>query len=659
MELAGAGVELPVIVDVRPKVSAWGRRASNAGIECLAGRAVIDTGGDTALTSVTVARLDRGRPTGNTTTIECDLLAVSGGWNPALQLYSFPGGRLRYVPEAAWFLPAEPVPGVEVIGAASGTLGLRAALDSGVMAGSRAAYSAGFPTTAEATKHTVQAETEDPILPLWMVPPMAGDPGDLHFVDLQRDATVADIQAAVAAGMRYPEHVKRLDDHRHRERPGAHVHRQRGGHPRRADRPVPRDHRPDRVPAADRAGVVRSHGGPVPRRSVRSDPADAGPRVACRPRGDVRERRPVEARAGLSAPGESFEDAVLRECRSVREGVGIMDVSTLGKIDVQGPDAGAFLDRMYTNTFSNLKVGASRYGLMCHPDGMVFDDGTTTRLAEDRFYMTTTTGNAAAVLDWLEEWSQTEWPEMQVRFTSVTDQWAATAIVGPRSRELLGRLAPGLDVGPDAFPWMTVREAVVAGIPARVFRISFSGELAYEVNVPCWYGQALWDAVLGAGGDLGVTPYGTEAMHVLRAEKGYFIAGQDSDATTTPYDLGLDWMVSRKKWFIGRRSLARPAMHDPDRRQLVGFLPEDPDELVPEGTPLPAAPLGIAASGTAGHITSSYRSAALGRTFALGMLAGGHARIGTSVTADVDGRSVQLAVTEPVFWDPENRRRDG
>jgi sarcosine oxidase subunit alpha len=231
--------------------------------------------------------------------------------------------------------------------------------------------------------------------------------------------------------------------------------------------------------------------------------------------------------------------------------------------------------------------------------------------------------------------------------------------VGPRSRELLARLAPDLDVSAEAFPFMTVRPATVAGLPARVFRISFSGELAYEVNVPSWYGHALWDAIHTAGAELAITPYGTEAMHVLRAEKGYVIVGQETDGTVTPLDLGLDWMLSKRKWYIGRRSLQRPAMLASDRRQLIGLLPEDPEEWLPEGAALPARANGAGAAGTAGHVTSSYRSAALRRTFAMAMLAGGRERIGGTAVVDVDGREVRAAITRPVFYDPENLRRDG
>jgi sarcosine oxidase subunit alpha len=586
---------------------------------------VADTTGGEALTSVSIARLRAdGLFEGTPLEIACDLLAVSGGWNPALQLYSYPGGRLRYDRKLAAFVPGAQVPRVEVVGRAAG---------EGLGVGG--------------------------IEPIWMVPPIDGDSGDRHFVDLQRDATVAGLREAVGIGLRYPEHVKRWttigtgnDQGRTSAVNEIGILSELTGQP--LETLAPTAFRPPAVPVS-----FTTMAGPY--RGKLFDPIRPTPahdsHVAL---GAVFENVGQWKRAwAYPRAGESFDDAVVRECRAVREGVGMMDVSTLGKIDIQGSDAAIFLDRIYTNAFSTLKVAHSRYGLMCRADGMVLDDGTTTRLADERFFMTTTTGGAAAVLDWLEEWSQTEWPELDVRFTSVTDQWAATAIVGPRSRELLGRLAPDLDASAAAFPFMTVRDATVAGLQARVFRISFSGELAYEVNVPSWYGRALWDAVHDAGQDLGITPYGTEAMHVLRAEKGYVIVGQETDGTVTPLDLGLDWMISKKKWFIGRRSLARPAMVAPDRRQLVGLLPENPDQLLPEGAALPARANEIADAGTAGHVTSSYRSAALGRTFAMGLLAGGRGRIGSTAVVAVDGRDVRATVTAPTFYDPENLRRDG
>ncbi|MGH3645857.1 MAG: glycine cleavage T C-terminal barrel domain-containing protein, partial [Micromonosporaceae bacterium] len=354
--------------------------------------------------------------------------------------------------------------------------------------------------------------------------------------------------------------------------------------------------------------------------------------------------------------GEDMEQAVLRECRAAREDVAAMDASTLGKIELQGADVGEFLDRIYTGVFSTLKVGRAKYGVMCKADGMVLDDGTTTRLAEDRWLMTTTTGNAAAVLDWLEEWLQTEWPSLDVRCTSVTEHWATVALVGPRSREVLAGLAPGLDVSKENFRFMDVREAEVTGLPARVFRISFSGELAYEINVPSWYGPALWDAVMAAG----ATPYGTETMHVLRAEKGFVIVGQETDGTVTPQDLGMGWAVSKKKPdFVGKRSHQRVDTARDGRKQLVGLLPDDATTVLAEGAQLVAAPDPTPPAPMHGHVTSSYRSAALERPFALALVTDGAARHGETLYAVEGDQVTPVTITEPVLYDKEGARRDG
>ncbi|MGH7095038.1 MAG: sarcosine oxidase subunit alpha, partial [Stellaceae bacterium] len=273
-------------------------------------------------------------------------------------------------------------------------------------------------------------------------------------------------------------------------------------------------------------------------------------------------------------PGEDMAATVRRECLAVREGVALFDASTLGKIEVCGPDAGEFLDRLYINRWDDLAASRCRYAVMCRDDGMVFDDGVGARLDRARFLVTTTTGNAAAVLDWFEEWRQTEWPELDVFCTSLTEEWANATLAGPRSRDILAALAPGLDLGD--FPFMTMREADIAGIPARIFRISFSGELSYEINVPGDFGLALWQRLA----DAGATPYGTEAMHVLRAEKGYFMVGHETDGSVTPLDLGLDRWIAPDKDFLGKRSLARTDLARPDRKQLVGLFPDDPKVML-------------------------------------------------------------------------------
>ena len=307
---------------------------------------------------------------------------------------------------------------------------------------------------------------------------------------------------------------------------------------------------------------------------------------------------------------------------------------------------------------STLKVGMVRYGVMCGVDGMVIDDGTVMRLAEDRFQVFTTTGGAAHILDWMEEWLQTEWPHLKVRLTSVTDQWATFPVVGPKSRDVVGAVFRDLDVSNDAFPFMAWRDTHLDGVPVRVARVSFSGELAFEVNVNAWHAPAVWDRLLAAGEKFDITPYGTETMHVLRAEKGYPIIGQDTDGTITPQDLGMDWAVSKKKPdFIGKRSFTRAENLNPMRKQFVGLLPLDretgptgglADHRRSDGGILPPPPVPML-----GHVTSSYRSAELGRPFGLALVKAGRSRIGDTLHVPVDGTLVAVEVTGSVLVDPK------
>ncbi|WP_427923994.1 sarcosine oxidase subunit delta family protein [Streptomyces sp. cg40] len=659
LDLASAGIHIAAIVDTRPSENGpteWARRAREASIEVFTGHAVVATEGTPRLSAVTVAPY--AETTGTTRHFAADLLLVSGGWNPVAHLFSQAGGKLRYDDTLGSFVPDTCRQAVEVAGSANGALDLAEVLAQGAAAGTRAIEAEGYTAEAPNLPQVPAEPAPTPAMQVFLVPSATEAP---RFVDLQRDVTVADLTRATSAGLNSVEHTKRYTTAGTANDQGKTSGILASG------------------VVAELLGVDVSSLGTTTFRPPYTPVSFAT--LAGRDRGALHD--PIRTTAlhdwhvmqgalfenvgqwkrpwYYPQDGEDMETAVLRECAAAREGVAFMDGSTLGKIDVQGPDAPVFLDRLYTNMMSNLKVGMIRYGVMCRPDGMVFDDGTAIRLAPDRYLVTTTTGNAAAVLDWMEEWHQTEWPELRVHCASVTEQWATVALVGPRSREVLGSLAPQLAVGNDDFPFMAWRDTTVAGIEARVCRISFSGELAYEINVSPWEALALWEALYEAGAPFGITPYGTETMHVLRAEKGYPIIGQDTDGTVTPHDLGMSWAVSKKKPdFVGKRSYARADAVRPDRKHLVGLLPDDPAAYLPEGTQLiadsvlPAPPVPML-----GHVTSSYRSAALGRTFALALIKGGRDRIGDRLYAPVGDRLIPVTVASPVLYDPEGARRDG
>jgi sarcosine oxidase subunit alpha len=351
-----------------------------------------------------------------------------------------------------------------------------------------------------------------------------------------------------------------------------------------------------------------------------------------------------------------MQQTLNRECLAVRNSVGMLDASTLGKIDIQGKDAREFLNRVYTNAWTKLAPGKCRYGLMLKEDGMIFDDGVTACLSDHHFLMTTTSGGAAAVLAWLELWHQTEWPELDVYFTSVTDQWATCSFAGPNSRKVLEKLCTDVDLSAEAMKFMDYREGTVAGIKSRIFRISFTGELSFEVNVPADQGHYMWQKLMEAGEEFGITPYGTESMHVLRAEKGFIIAGQDTDGSMTPYDCLMGWAVGKTKTFsfLGERSFTRPDTARADRKQLVGLKPKDPTVVIPEGSQIVMDPNQPIPMDMMGHVTSSYWSECLGHGIAMGTVKGGLARMGETVYCPLaDGRVLAAEICSPVFYDPK------
>jgi len=641
--LKAAGTEVVAIVDLRAEPGA-AARALVPGVTVRAGHAVVATRGRRALHGATV----RSVTGGVTTNVACDLLAVAGGWNPAVHLFAHAGGRLRYDRTLVAFVPdaedaaIEPAR-IEPIGAARGCLDLAACLAEGGEAGARTAAASGFAASAP-TLPEVQSSLSAAPEALWLIP---GDSGHRSFVDLHNDVTAADIALAAREGMTAIEHAKRwttlgmgTDQGKTGNIPGLALLSQAVG--RAIADTGTTTFRPPFVPVGFGllAGRERSEFFDPVRRTPMYDWHVAAGAVF----EDVGQwKRPRY----YPRSGETMEAAVRRECLAARDGVALLDASTLGKIEVSGPDAARFLDRIYINRWQNLGIGRCRYGVMCRDDGMVFDDGVGTRLAADRFFLTTTTGNAGAVLDWFEEWLQTEWPEFDVFCTSLTEEFANATLVGPGARLVLATLAPRLDLA--AFPFMTVREADIAGIPARVFRVSFSGELSYEINAPADAGLALWEKLVEAG----AVPYGTEAMHVLRAEKGYFMIGHETDGSVTPFDLGL---AVKPEDFLGRRSLFRSDTARSDRKQLVGILADDPNSVLAEGAQLIADPQSNA---MLGHVTSSYFGARIGRGFALGLVKGGRQLHGTPIWVWHDGRATPARLCPPVLYDPEGRRRDG
>ena len=666
-ELHDAGVRVAAIVDARREIDdALREGARRRGIPLHDRSVVADTDGapfdDGGRVVAVTYRTFTDGVLGDDETIPADTLLVSGGWNPAVHLYSQAGGRLRYDDRLGAFVPDDSFDTIAVAGAAAGQFGIAEALSGGAKMGRGAASSLGR-ETEEAELPSLDEDTDhQPGAVLWYIP--SGSPTELneHFVDAQRDATVADIATAIGAGLRSVEHIKRYTTigtaHDQGKTSGvitSGITAELTGAP--IEDVGTMRLRPPYTPVAFAALAGRNLGhlwDPVRVTPVHDWHVQRGAVFE-----DVGQwKRPWF----YPRSGEDMQDAVAREQVAVRTGVGILDGSTLGKIDVQGPDAPEFLDMLYTNLMSTLKVGSVRYGVLCGVDGMVKDDGTVLRIAEDRYLVYTTTGGAAEVLEWMEEWLQTEWPHLDVYLTSVTDHFVTFPVVGPRSRAVIGSLFPDVDVSQDAFPFMTWRDTELDGIPIRIARVSFSGELAYEVSTIGHYGLALWERIIAAGEAYDITPYGTETMHVLRAEKGYPIIGQDTDGTVTPQDLGMSWIVSKKKEdFIGKRSFTRTANHDPNRRQFVGLLPEDPESFIPEGSQLVSVtsldiPRPIPMEG---FVSSAYVSEALESAFALALVNGGHSRIGEKIHAVVDGRLVPATITSHVLFDQEGARRDG
>ncbi len=666
--LVRAGAEVAAIVDSRPGgAGELDAQAQAQGIPVLKGHVVSDVTGRRRVTGVRIARWDGDfwGAVRSTIRIDCDLVAVSGGWSPAVHLHSQAGGQLAWDESSLCFLPGEARQAHVSAGAGNGKWSLGECLADGLRAGAEAVSKLGAEqkqkqkrkAAAISVPNASAGARENPIEPLWRVPSARdADRCPRQFIDFQNDTTVADIALAAREGYRNVEHVKRYtalgfgtDQGKLSNINGMAVLSDMLG------KTIPEvgttTFRPAYTPVSFGVCAGESVGplyDPVRTTAIHEWHEAAG--------------APMEVVGQWHRPwyfprdGEDLHASVARECLAVRNSLGVMDASTLGKIDACGPDVVEFLERIYTHNVGRMKVGRCGYGVILGEDGMLMDDGVMARTGERRFYLTTTTGGAATVLDWMEKWLQTEWPELEVYLTSLTDHYSTIAAAGPNSRKLLEKLGCDIPLDRESFPFMTTKPAVLAGMRVVLFRVSFSGELAFEINIDSRHALTMWRKIMEAGSEFDITPYGTETMHVLRAEKGFVIVGQDTDGSVTPVDLGMNWLLSREKDFLGKRSLKRPDCLREDRKQWVGLLTSDGRSVLPEGTQL-VGDTGRSAA-MCGHVTSSYFSACLGHPIALALVAGGRARKGETIyAARPEHDPLPVQVVPPVFYDPKGQRQ--
>jgi sarcosine oxidase, subunit alpha len=635
-DLHAGGVTISAIVDPRPEQDSEAVEAVRAlGVPIHRRTIIAGTRGRLRVRSV---QLDNGG-----IVVPCDTVLVSGGWTPSVHLHSQSRCTLLFDPSSGSFLPDQATGTARSVGACAGVFDLATLLRDGTSAGG-----------GELRAFTVTA------LPK-MAPPMPPVPAAPHpkaFVDFQNDVTTNDLAIAADEGFVSIEHVKRYTaigmatDQGKTSNLNA-LATVAGLTSQSMEAIGTTRFRPPYTPVTfgSLAGAFRG----ALYAPVRLPPI-AAPGAVLEDVGTWKRAR------CFPRPGEKIDAAVRRECLAVRNSVGMIDVSTLGKIEVVGPDAVTFLNRIYTVDLRKLVPGRCGYAVLMGEDGMVRDDGVVARLAVDRFHVTTTTGGAAATLHHMEDYLQTEFPDLRVWLTSITEQWAVIAVQGPESAALLAPLIPDIDLA--TMHHMSVRQGHIGDLPIRLFRVSFTGEMGFEVNLPPDQAQRVWDTLLLRG----VTPYGTDAMHVLRAEKGYIVVGQETDGTVIPDDLGLGWTIAQSKTdFVGKRSLLRPETLGQDRKQLVGLLPIDPAVVLEEGAQVIAAGATSAAlalpgddaptsAASLGHVTSSYYSAALGRGFALALVSAGRSRIGGRLRVPTGSAEHEVTVTDPVFHDRSGER---
>ena len=665
--LKKSGLVVQAILDARMLAvdSPLVAEAKSVGIRVLMGHAISKVLGGKRVTAIEVCS-QAGRGT-VLEKIECDTVAMSGGWSPVVHLWSHCGGKLIWDENFSMFRPdvdkaPKGVDGTAFVspaGSANGHFGLMELIGDAHAMGQGAAEAAGFVCKRASAPEGSYIE-EAPMVPVWLMPQGANFAlRSKSWLDYQNDVKVTDVQLAAQEGFESVEHAKRYttlgmatDQGKLSNINGLAILSDA------LNQPIPQTgtttFRPPYTPISlgAIAGEARGEVFQPVRRTPMHDWHDANG-ASWEPVGQW--RRPY----AYVQPSESIQDAVMREVKNTRENVGLLDASTLGKILVKGPDAGKFLDMLYTNVMSTLKSGKCRYGLMCNENGFLIDDGVVARINEETFLCHTTTGGAESIYGHMEEWLQTEWWDWNVYVANVTEQFAQIALVGPNARQVLERLS-GMDVSKDALKFMEWTDGLLGGFDVRIFRISFSGELSFEIVIRSSEGQTFWNALIKAGKDLGIMPYGTEALHILRAEKGFIMIGDETDGTVIPQDLGLHWALSKKKEdYIGKRAHARSHMSNPDRWQLVGLETLD-GSVLPDGAYAVAE--GVNANGqnnVQGRVTSSYHSPNLNKGIAMGLVIDGPNRMGQIIDfPGTDGKTYQAKIVNSVFYDPEGEKQN-
>ena len=655
LSLHNKGIKVDAIIDIRENSNAKIiKKINEAGIKIYWSHTIVDTSGYKRLSDISIMKLsnDGMSVIGSKTSISCDCLGIAGGWTPAVHLYTQSGNKLTFDEDRNIFVPKADNSEQICVGSCSGDF----ELDEIIKNLSNKLKNFLNISQTDFEDISLENDKETSKRNIWLLPSDKPTGKTKPFVDYQNDATAKDIKLALREGFRSIEHVKRYTT------TGMGTDQGKLGNMHALGI------------IADTAGVKMGELGTTTFRPPYT-PLTFGTIVG-RNVGeffDTFRRTPmndwhIKNKAEFENVGqwkrawyypindETMHQAVQRESKAARKSAGILDASTLGKIDIQGSDASEFLNRVYTNAWSKLAIGKCRYGLMLNEDGMVFDDGVTTRLGENHYIMTTTTGGAANVLSKLEDYLQTEWPELDVYLTSVTDHFATASLCGPNSKKILNKIIPELDLSDENFPHMSFKEVTVDKIKCRIMRISFTGEQSYEINAPASFGEAVWEKCIEAGKEFDITPYGTETMHLLRAEKGFIIVGQDTDGTMTPIDLQMDWIVSKKKYdFIGKRSLYRSDTMKENRKQLVGLLTEDPNIVLEEGAQI-VSELNQKPVEMLGHVTSSYFSPNLNKSIALAVVRDGKNMRGKKLFIPMENKNISVTVSSTIFFDEENKR---